>query len=132
MPTMTPPPSTVSITVPADVRYFRTVRLAIGGLASLVGFDVEAMEDIRIGVDELCTALVEAGDGSSVRFEIAANLGEGLRIEGRSTRGAEPVDPERFRFSRQILSVVADDYGFETSDEAVDGWLERSVASEQA
>jgi len=96
-------------------------------VATLVGFDVEAMEDLRIGVDELCTALLEAGNGEDLRFDVEARPGRGLRIQGTSPRGELSVDHERFTFSRQILSVVADAYGFEADADTTTGWLERSV-----
>jgi len=121
-------PSVVTLIVPADVRYFRSVRLAVGGLATLVGFDVDAMEDLRIGVDELCAALIEAGNEQDLRLDIQAEPGELLRIEGTTAAGDAPVDEDRFAFSRQILSVVADDYGYAVEDGRVRCWLERDLA----
>jgi len=120
-------PSVVTLIVPADVRYFRSVRLAVGGLATLVGFDVDAMEDLRIGVDELCAALIEAGDDQDLRLDICAEPGDVLRIEGSTPAGSTPVDEDRFAFSRQILSVVADDYGYAVEDGQVRCWLERDL-----
>lgn len=119
----------VAISVPSDVRYFRSVRLAVGGLATLVGFDVEAIDDIRIGVDEMCAALLESGDGSTISFEVAAVVGSSVRIVGSVAKGSSAVDDDRFSFSRQILSVVADDFGFETAGDTVQFWLERALAT---
>ena len=120
----------VTITVPADVRYFRSVRLAIGGLATLVGFDIEAIDDLRIGVDEVCAALVEAGDGGDLHLEICADAGERLRVEGTVPKGSVEIDQDRFAFSRQILSVVSDDFGYSEDDGQVRCWLERQLAAE--
>lgn len=117
----------VTILVPADVRYFRSVRLAVGGLATLVGFDVEAMEDLRIGVDELLAALVETGSADDLRLEISAEPGATLRIEGSTRSGRSEIDEDRFAFSRQILSVVADDFGFTTERGEARCWLERRL-----
>lgn len=119
----------VRISVPSDVRYFRSVRLAVGGLATLVGFDVEAIDDIRIGVDEMCAALLECGDGSEISFEVSAVVGASVRIVGSVTKGTSAVDDDRFSFSRQILSVVSDDFGLETTGETVRFWLERALAA---
>lgn len=118
----------VTIAVPSDVRYFRSVRLAVGGLATLVGFDVEAIDDIRIGVDEMCAALLESGDGSEISFEVAAVVGASVRIVGSVAKGTSALDDDRFSFSRQILSVVADDFGLETGGDVVRFWLERALA----
>ncbi|WP_426571547.1 hypothetical protein [Aquihabitans sp. McL0605] len=126
----TPESPIVTITVPADVRFFRSVRLAVGGLATLVGFDVEAIDDLRIAVDEVCAALVDAGNGDDLRLEVCAQVGTSLRIEGTVPKGTLGFDEERFAFSRQILSVVADEYGYTTDDRSVNCWLERRLDRE--
>ncbi|HWJ62471.1 MAG TPA: hypothetical protein VNS19_10905 [Acidimicrobiales bacterium] len=120
----------VTLTVPADVRYFRSVRLAIGGLATMVGFDIEAIDDLRIGVDEVCAALAEAGTGEDLRIEVLAVPGRVLRVEGTVPHGDEQPDQDRFAFSRQILSVVADSFGYEAEDGQVRCWLERGLAGD--
>ncbi|HWJ98875.1 MAG TPA: hypothetical protein VNQ33_12000, partial [Acidimicrobiales bacterium] len=89
----------VTLTVPADVRYFRSVRLAVGGLATMVGFDIEAIEDLRIGVDEVCAALAEAGNGDDLRIEVLAVPDRVLRVEGTVPHGDEQPDEDRFTFS---------------------------------
>jgi len=120
----------VTLTVPADVRYFRSVRLAVGGLATMVGFDIEAIDDLRIGVDEVCAALAEAGNGEDLRIEILAAPGERLRVEGTVASGDEQPDEDRFAFSRQILSVVADSFGYEAEGGQVCCWLERRLSGD--
>lgn len=131
--TATPAPTSaasgvVTLVVPADVRYFRSVRLAVGGLATLVGFDVEAIDDLRIGVDELCGALGEAGDGSDLTFHIETSVGASIRIVGSCPSGAGSPDPDRFAFSHQILSVVADRHALDVDGTELRCWLERSLA----
>ena len=120
----------VTLTVPADVRYFRSVRLAVGGLATMVGFDIEAIDDLRIGVDEVCAALAEAGNGDDLRIEVVASPGELLRVEGTVPHGDEHPDEDRFAFSRQILSVVADSFGYEAEEGQVNCWLERRLSGD--
>jgi hypothetical protein len=126
----TPEPLTMTIVVPAEARFFRSVRLAVGGLAAMVGFDVEAIEDLRIGVDELCAALAEGGSGDDLHLAVRTEPGASLRIEGRTAQGADALDEDRFHFSRQILSVVADDFGYEAEAGTVRCWLERTVATD--
>ena len=122
----------VSLVVPADVAYFRSVRLAVGGLATLVGFDVEAIDDIRIGVDELCGTLEESGDGSDLTFAIETRIGGSIRIVGSTQHGGDDPEGARFEFSDQILSVVADRHGFDVTGGVLQGWLERAlVAADQ-
>ena len=121
----------VTITVPADVRYFRSVRLAIGGLATLVGFDIEAIDDLRIGVDEVCAALVEAGDGADLRLEICAEPGHrgcasrapSPRARWSSTRTASP---SRARSSRSCPTTT----GTPRMTTRSRCWLERALVSD--
>lgn len=120
-------PASVTIVVPADVSYFRSVRLAVGGLATLVGFDVEAIDDLRIGVDELCGALEEAGDGTPITFVIETRIGTSIRVVGTASSGEGSLDDDRFRFSDQILSVVADRHAFDVDGAQLQCWLERSL-----
>lgn len=120
-------PTTMKIVVPADVQFFRAVRLAVGGLGALVGFDIEAMEDLRIGVDELCGAMYEAGDGSDIVVVITVEPGEMIHVACTCPMGDGDVDDDRFVFSERILSVVADAYGIEATDGELRCWLERSV-----
>ncbi len=119
--------SEMTITLPGDVELFRSVRLAVGGLAAHVGFDVAAIDDLRIGVDELCAALAEVGDGGPIVLSIAITPGSGLRIAGRTARAAQRPDGDRLAFSRQILAVVADDHSLDDHNDEVCFWLERRV-----
>ena len=112
--------------VPADPHYIRPVRLAVGGLASLLDVTLETIDDLRIAVDELCAALLETGDGSPLELDISSSRGS-IRIVGTTSAGGGEVDEDRVKFSRQILSVIADEFGFEIDDGLVRCWIERSL-----
>jgi len=115
----------ISITIAPDPRLVRPVRLAMGGLASLAAFDVEAIEDLRIAVNELTATLIERGDGSELRLRLLVEEHGAIRIEGATGLGDADPDDDRFALSDQILSVVADDHGFTSDDGVAAGWLER-------
>jgi serine/threonine-protein kinase RsbW len=125
-------PERMTITLPGDVHYFRAVRLAVGGIAAHVGFDVAAIDDLRIGVDELCAALAEVGGGSEITLEVTIATGAELRIAGTTERGAVGVDSDRLTFSRQILDVVADEFSLDLDDGDVRFWLARRVTPLEA
>ena len=112
--------------IPADARFIRPVRLAVGGLASMLDVTVETIDDLRIAVDELCSALLETGDGSALELEISS-FGRSLRIDGTTGAGVGEIDEDRIRFSRQILSVIADSFGYEVDDGVVRCWIERGL-----
>jgi Histidine kinase-like ATPase domain len=105
---MDPPVDRVELSFPPDSRYMRLARLMASGVASTCGLPLEEVEDFRIAVDELCSTLIEMGDGQPIQlsFEIRADV---LVVEGRTLAGrALASDDERLALSSQILDVVAD------------------------
>jgi serine/threonine-protein kinase RsbW len=98
----------IELTIPADSRLLRLVRLVASGLASTAGFDVEQLEDLRIAVDEAVAALLEGGDGSrlALSFEIQER---GVAMVGHTGRSTEGFEGERLEISRQILDAVCDE-----------------------
>jgi serine/threonine-protein kinase RsbW len=104
----------IELVLPSDKRLVRVARLVASGVATTAGFDVEEVEDLRIAVDELCTALVEGGDGGALL--LGFDLGEGeVTILGTTTAtGIAAFEPERLALSRQILGVVVDDHELHT------------------
>jgi serine/threonine-protein kinase RsbW len=100
----------IRLELPLDTRYMRVVRLVASGLGATVGFDVEAIDDLKIAVDEVCSAMFEVSNGSvlELAFEVHA---DGVAVEGRT-----PTDPtaelsaDRFALSEQILGVATDQY----------------------
>ena len=105
---MDPLDGRVELSLPPDSRYMRLARLMASGVASTCGLPLEEVEDFRIAVDELCSTLIEMGDGAPIRltFELRADV---LVVEGRTAAGTpSDVDDERLTLSRQILDVVAD------------------------
>jgi serine/threonine-protein kinase RsbW len=101
----------VRVQLPVDSRYIRVARLVAAGLASTAGFDVDAVDDFRIAVDELCAALLEVGEiDGSVELMFAVRDGE-VEVDGRTaTPGTASFDSDRLDLSRQILDVACDTY----------------------
>jgi serine/threonine-protein kinase RsbW len=104
------PDGPIELVLPADTRLVRVARLVASGVATTAGFDVDEVEDLRIAVDELCSALIEGGDGGPLL--LGFELDEGLVAVIGSTTSADSAEfePERLALSRQILAVVVDDY----------------------
>lgn len=101
----------VRVQLPVDSRYIRVARLVAAGLASTAGFDVDAVDDFRIAVDELCAALLEVGEADqSVELTFAVRDGE-VQVDGRTeTSGTASFDGDRLDLSKQILDVACDTY----------------------
>ena len=79
-----------------------------------------------MAVNELTATLIERGDGSELRVRLSVLDSGAIRIEGSTGLGSVEVADERFALSDQILSVVADDHGFDTSAGVASAWLERA------
>ena len=108
---------TVSIRLPAWPEYVRVVRLVAAGLAARLGFTIDDIDDLKIGVDELCGYLVGSSGRNGVleiRFEIHP---ERIEITGTGTFSAEQTVPSELTvFSRQILDTVADSATLQAAD----------------
>jgi hypothetical protein len=109
----------IGLSVPSESRYMRLARLMASGVATSCGLPLEEVEDFRIAIDELCSALIELSDGDAVRlaFELADDA---LVVVGTTTAAPGGVlDDERLRLSRQILGVVTDDHSMRRCGDTV-------------
>jgi serine/threonine-protein kinase RsbW len=100
----------IELVLPADTRLVRVARLVASGVATTAGFDVDEVEDLRIAVDELCTALVEGGDGSPLLLGFDLGENEVSVVGSTKASSAAAFEPDRLALSRQILAVVVDDH----------------------
>jgi len=51
-------PDTFTLSVPGKAAYVSTIRLAVSSLAAKSGFDIEAIEDIKVAVSEACSNIL--------------------------------------------------------------------------
>lgn len=99
----------IRLQIPAVARYLRLARLTGAGMASDLGFSVDALEDLRVAIDELCAALI---DDTPVGTELELSYREldgGLEIEGRCVAPTENP-PVLHAVARELLSILADEY----------------------
>jgi hypothetical protein len=61
----------VAIRVPPEPLLARVLRLAASGVASLSGFTVDEIENIKVAVSEVLIALIEHGEGNPVDMTFA-------------------------------------------------------------
>ena len=100
----------VRLALPLDSRFIRVARLVASGMGATAGFDVDGVEDLRIAVDELCSALFEVGTAPPIELNFALDQDEVI-VTGRArVDGDGELDPERLKLSRQILDVACDEY----------------------
>ena len=108
---MTTTPGVLTLTIPAAPEHVRFARLLAGGVASQCNFDVDAVEDVRIAVDECCHVLMGAAAGAGTITLTCSGSDDEIRIEGWADATlSAAVTPEFEELSRSILDSVTDDY----------------------
>jgi serine/threonine-protein kinase RsbW len=65
---------TLKISVPGNARYVSTVRLAVSSMANQAGFDIEAIEDIKVAVSEACTNIITHGDIGELAYNVTCAI----------------------------------------------------------
>ena len=97
--------ATVRLTVPAQTRFARVARMTTSSLVATWGADIDDVEDLRIAVDELVTALVPTSSDGEIALVLVLSAGE-LHAEGSTAADAQPnLD----QLTREIVSAVVDE-----------------------
>ena len=102
----------IHLEVPTTPDLLRLVRVVASGLASRLGFSIDAVEDVRLAVDELCwTVASRSGPGSvlTVRFVI---IDKAFTVEWRlrPARGDAADGGSLSALSERILHTLVADY----------------------
>ena len=116
------------LSLPPDPRLLRILRLVASGLASLGQFDLSAVEEVRVAIDELGSTLIAASAGGPVAFKLELTA-TALRVEGTTALapGAElQVDP----LTDRILGVVATSHEWTTTNGVARGLFESSLVKD--
>ena len=67
----------LKISVPGKPEYVGTVRIAVAHAASRVGFDIDAIEDIKVAVSEACNNIVcHAHKDPDFTYDVTIELSE--------------------------------------------------------
>jgi serine/threonine-protein kinase RsbW len=119
----------VELRLPADTRLVRVARLVASGVGTTIGFDVEEIEDLRVAVDEGCSALIEGGDRGPLMLKFEFD-DRAVVVRGNTTAAAPPsgVDTHRLHLSEQILALVVDDHELVTDGNRVSFRLRKQRA----
>jgi anti-sigma regulatory factor (Ser/Thr protein kinase) len=104
------PPSTavsgpVQLRLPADPAMSRVLRLAASGLASLHGFSIDELEDLKIAVSEVLIVLVEHGGGLPIDVEIHVDS-HSFRIDASTEVPRFDADHPDLQLCRTVLASV--------------------------
>jgi serine/threonine-protein kinase RsbW len=97
----------VRLSVPASTRFLSAARVVAASLGVEAGLDVDDLDDLRLGVNELVSLLVEvAAPGSRVDLEFEV---DDVRITVRGAiDGAVAETMELDELTRRIVEAVVD------------------------
>jgi hypothetical protein len=107
----------IRLSIPGVPDFVRLARLAAVDAGSRLGLDYEQIEDLRIGVDELCFAVLpatEAPTGPADLDLIFTLHPDRLDVEGSCAVGG--ASNEQSELSRTIVAAVVDDFSLEQTD----------------
>ncbi len=108
----------VVLSIPATTPNLRVARLTASSLAADLGFDLDATEDLRVAVTELCSALIHGDDGEG-RIELRYRVdGDGVVVEGARS-GVTGDPPELDPIAGELLNVTTDQHALGAAE---DGW----------
>jgi serine/threonine-protein kinase RsbW len=104
----------VRLSLPASRDYVRVVRLTASAIATNLEFDVDELDDLRVGIGELVNVALEASQPGTLEIVFTV-AGGGLHIEG-AVPAEEGRGVELDALTRQIMEGVVDDYSIEIVD----------------
>lgn len=105
----------VELTLPASPRHATVARLVTASLAADAGFDVDEIDDMRLGINEAFAVLTDAPATEStdlIRIEFFTSPGH-IEVLAQRTNG--PPVPPPDDLAVRILSVVLDHHEFAAS-----------------
>jgi anti-sigma regulatory factor (Ser/Thr protein kinase) len=102
----------VELDVPLASRYASTVRAVAASVGADLGFSVDDIDDLRLGVNEAVSILSDVDDASDGRLHIRFETGSDAVTVRCSRRGIdEPVlEDDIDVLARRILDAVVDEY----------------------
>lgn len=101
----------VDLEIPLHTRHASTVRAVAAAVCADLGFSVDAIDDLRLGVNEAVAVLSDVDGATGARLRITFEPGDGT-ITVRCTRlGVDAViDDDLDLLARRILDAVVDEY----------------------
>lgn len=102
----------VDIEIPLHTRHASTVRAVAAAVCADIGFSVDAIDDLRLGVNEAVALLADVDAGDDARIKITFEASDTAVTVRCSRRGvADELHPGDLDvLARRILDAVVDDY----------------------
>lgn len=106
------------VTVPADARFVRVVRIVANRSAASAGLGYDRIEDLILAIDEAGTALLQLPGASTLEGEISSQT-DGVHVRLGVDAGEDQWPPDGWNESlgALVLGSVARDVRFEREDD---------------
>jgi serine/threonine-protein kinase RsbW len=107
----------VELDVPLASRYASTVRAVAAAVGADLGFSVDDIDDLRLGVNEAVSILGDVDDPGEARLHIRFETGGGVVTVRCARRGVDEavVADDIDVLARRILDAVVDEYSVDGS-----------------
>jgi serine/threonine-protein kinase RsbW len=100
----------ITLSLPLALRHASTARIVAASLAADAGFSVDEIDDLRLGINEVVSVLVDLGSADpDARLTIEFSVAKG-RVEARATRSDHAGVFEVDELAQRILDAVTDHY----------------------
>lgn len=103
----------IELTLPAEPRMLLIIRLITAGVTARAGLTVDAVEDVKMAVEEACNCLLRCASCESLKLSFtAADNVLHIRVEamGKPEECAKPAgDCDEVQVIRFILESMVDD-----------------------
>ncbi len=107
----------LTVTVPARAEYVHVLRTVVAGMAARLDFPYDAIEDLKIAVDEACAQLLPLRPSSlAMRIREAADAIEAT-VSADVPTATWPPDGADRSLAWQVLSALTDEARWERSGE---------------
>lgn len=67
----------IELTLPFRAEYVSIARLVASDVGNRIGFDIEAIEDIKVAISEVCSKLVSIGSEKANNYKIVYSISKG-------------------------------------------------------
>ncbi len=121
----------VELSIPALPELLSLPRLTAAAVAARAGFDVEAVEDVRLAIEELCLAAAEGRGSGRLHLRLALRDHD-LEVDCTFEPDDDRPQPDNARselaagLTEQLLEALADEHGAEVEGGVRRTWFRKS------
>ena len=109
----------IAVSVPARPEFVHVLRSVVASVAARLDFPYDAIQELRIAVDEACSQLLSTGgaDASTLRIRITPST-DGVELVASSDAVRVPWPPANAErtLAWQVIEALADRAAFEHQD----------------